>query len=104
MPKPHQTDLPRSLVLLALAALLPIILFAIVSTVGSLRQQRDGLEHDLAAHAQRLSQQVDREIEAQLGLVRSLARLPLFDGPVDPQGFTEMAQRVQAVQPLWRIL
>jgi signal transduction histidine kinase/ActR/RegA family two-component response regulator len=104
MAEPHPPDLPRSLVLLALAALLPIILFAAFSAAQSLRQQRDALERDLQAHAQRLSQQVDREIEAQLGLVRSLARLPLFDEPVDPQRFAETAQRIQAVQPLWRLL
>ena len=90
--------------LLALAALLPIVLFAILSATSSLRQQRDALERDLETQAQRLSQQVDRHIEAQLGLVRSLAALPQFDGTVDPRAFAETARRIQAEQPLWRIL
>jgi hypothetical protein len=88
MPKPRPPDLPRSLVLLALAALLPIVLFAILSATSSLRQQRDALERDLETQAQRLSQQVDRQI----------------DGTVDPRAFAETARRIQAEQPLWRIL
>jgi hypothetical protein len=88
MPKPRPPDLPRSLVLLALAALLPIVLFAILSATSSLRQQRDALERDLETQAQRLSQQVDRQI----------------DGTVDPRAFAETARRIHAEQPPWRIL
>ena len=105
MPKQRRSsEFPRSLVLLALAAALPIILFALVGAVFSLEQQRSALEHDLQNQVQRLSQQVDRELQAQLSLVRAMAQLPLFDGPLDPTAFTETARRLQSEQPLWQIL
>jgi signal transduction histidine kinase len=97
----HNTAVARSLVLLSVAALLPIFVFAAVSALANLRQQRAVLERDATGRAQRLSELVDRELAAQLHLIQALSQLPLLDGAGDLAAFAETARRIQQQQPLW---
>jgi signal transduction histidine kinase len=94
----------RSVVLLAVAALLPVIGFAAFNVVAALQQERRALERDALERTHELSEAIDRELTAQLDLVRSLAALPLFDSPLDPAAFESTTQRLQQAQPLWLVL
>ncbi|MGA3398447.1 MAG: ATP-binding protein [Acetobacteraceae bacterium] len=87
--------------LLLVAALVPLIVFAIVATFVSLRSERAAEERDALARARRISALVDAELQSQLDLVAALARLPSLDTPADVPAFAEMLQREQAAQPLW---
>jgi hypothetical protein len=91
----------RSLALLLVAALVPLIVFAIATTFVSLQDKRIALEHEALAQARRISAVVDAEILAQLHLLEALARSPALDEPVDIAGFEKQLRREQAAQPLW---
>jgi hypothetical protein len=83
------------------AALVPLIVFAIATTFVSLQDKRTALEHEALAQARRISAVVDAEILAQLHLLEALARSPALDEPVDIAGFEKQLRREQAAQPLW---
>jgi signal transduction histidine kinase len=91
----------RPVALLLVAALVPLIVFAVAATVNSLRSERDAQERDALAQARRISALIDAELQAQLDLVAALARLPSLDGPADLPTFAETLRREHAAQPLW---
>jgi signal transduction histidine kinase/CheY-like chemotaxis protein len=87
--------------LLLVAAVVPLIVFAVAATFVSLEQKRTALESEALAQARRLSAVVDAELAGQLRLVEALARSPDLDPPLDLAGFARLLQREQAAQPLW---
>jgi signal transduction histidine kinase len=91
----------RPLALLLVAALVPLILFAVVGTVVSLQSERGAQEDEALAQAQRISGLVDAELERQLDVVATLARLPSLDAPADLPAFAEALRREQAARPAW---
>src|SRR5436190_20952577 len=93
--------LQRPAALLAVAALLPIIVFATAVAVWSLQQQASTLESDGIERARRLSEMVDRVLATQIELARGFAELPIFDSEVDIQRFDAAVARLQSQQPLW---
>jgi len=100
-PVPHRFAVPRSLGLLAVAALLPIILFAAASAVASLRQQSAALERGAFYRARMVSNLVDHELMSQLDDAEALTQLPALDGPPDLAAFREIAQRMLGTRSLW---
>jgi signal transduction histidine kinase len=86
---------------LLFAALVPLLVFAIIATVLSLRAEQLGEEHDALAAARRISAMVDAELQRQLDLVASLARSPSLDTPADIPAFAATLRREQAAEPLW---
>ncbi len=100
---PGTKDKPtvRPLALLLVAALVPLIVFAVVATVVSLRSERVAQEQDALAQAHRISDLVDAELKSQLDVVATLARLPSLDPPADVSAFAEAMRREQAARPSW---
>jgi signal transduction histidine kinase len=84
-----------------LAALLPLVLLSAALGIASLRHQQDAIEREALDHVQRISLMLERELSAQVEIVRTLANLPLLDGPFDEAAFTELARRLRRDQPLW---
>ena len=88
--------------LLAIAALIPIMLFAAVSAFRSLERERAQLSDRAVADARRVSEAIDQEIAADIDDARSLAAQPALDGAMDLKAFGEIARREQVIHPLWR--
>jgi signal transduction histidine kinase len=95
------TGFHRPAALLGVAALLPIIVFATVIAVWSLRQQAAALESEGLERTRRLSDMVDRALLAQIDLVRALSELPIFDADLDVRRFEAAVERIRSQQPLW---
>jgi signal transduction histidine kinase/CheY-like chemotaxis protein len=95
--------LRRPHVLLALAALLPLVALPAALGVVSLRQQQQAMEREALDSVQRISDLVDRELAAQADVLLALAQSPLLDDEraVDERAFFELAERIRRVQPLW---
>ncbi|CAO3448464.1 hypothetical protein [Azospirillum argentinense] len=96
----------RPLVLLVLAALLPLVVLSAVLGGAWLRGQQSAMEANAIARVDRLSALVDRELSAQMDALKAVAASPLLDGlagggTVDVVAFFEYAERVQGALPLW---
>jgi signal transduction histidine kinase/CheY-like chemotaxis protein len=90
----------RSVLLLALAAILPICAFAVVLAVVSWRQERAAVADDALDRVRALSLLVDRELTAQLEIVKMLAQLPPAEAG-DLAAIDAALRRLQQTQPLW---
>jgi signal transduction histidine kinase len=88
--------------LLAIAALVPILLFAAVSAFRSLERERVSLRDQAVADARRIEESVDQELASDIDDARSLAAQPALDGAMDLKAFADVARREQALHPLWR--
>lgn len=91
----------RPLVLLVLAALLPLVVLSAALGVAWLRQQQTVMERNALQQAHRLSTLIDHELNAQIDILRTVAQSPLLDDPPDRAAFFDYAQRVQGELPLW---
>jgi signal transduction histidine kinase/CheY-like chemotaxis protein len=91
----------RSAALLAIAALVPVLVFAGFSAVSAYAQRQDELRSQAVADARRLSEAVDRELIASLDAAQAMAALPVFDTAMDLEAFDEVARRELARHPLW---
>jgi signal transduction histidine kinase/CheY-like chemotaxis protein len=92
----------RPIFLLALAALVPLIVFSAVLGGVLVRQQQSALRRDLVERTDRIAAAVDRELEAQVALLAALSDLPLLDQPTaNTEDFAAYAERVRRGQPLW---
>ncbi|CCC96290.1 C4-dicarboxylate-specific signal transduction histidine kinase [Azospirillum baldaniorum] len=110
-PPLRKTRLPskshhRPLVLLVLAALLPLVVLSAVLGGAWLRGQQSAMEANAVALVDRLSALVDRELSAQTDALKAVAASPLLDSlaagrELDAVTFFEYAERVQGALPLW---
>lgn len=91
----------RPLVLFVAAALIPLVAFAVVTTLLSLKEQRAVLEEGALAQARRISVLVDTELKGQLEVLEALAQSPDLDEPPDFGRFAEALRREQRTNPLW---
>ncbi|KAA2237336.1 sensor histidine kinase [Salinarimonas soli] len=87
----------------ALAALVPLILFAGLWLRSELAQSQRDMETYLADRVKALSQQVDAQMRQQLSLVTAVSALPSLDGP-DPAAFLADASRLLTGGPRWHAL
>jgi signal transduction histidine kinase/CheY-like chemotaxis protein len=94
----------RPLILLGIAALFPLVVLSAVLGVLAIRQQQNGLRQEALDRVDRVAAGVDRELAAQLELLRALSRLPVLDSPADQTAFAESARRVRQDQPLWFVV
>ena len=101
MPTTKNKRTVRPLALLLVAALVPLILFAVVGTVVSLQSERAAQEDKALAQAHRISDLVDAGLKRQLDLVATLARLPSLDPPADLPAFAETLRREQSAHASW---
>ena len=92
----------RGLVLLALAALLPLVLLAGALSFLLLRQQQASMRTEAVHQVERMLDAVDRELFTQIELLKVLAQSPLLDGDKpDLAAFHGLAERFQSQLPLW---
>ncbi len=93
--------LHRQVVLLVLAALLPLVVLSAVLGAGALRQGQRDMERDAQARLSVIAAGVSRELNAQVEVLQAIAASPLLDAPVDPGRFKELAGRLVRDHPLW---
>ena len=91
----------RPILLLVLAALLPLILLAAGLGFAWLTQQHENIEKEALVRVERTAAALERELSAQIVPLRLLAETPLLDGPLDKAAFFDMAQRFRSELPLW---
>ena len=94
-------SLVRSAVLLAIAAVAPLLIFAGLSATTVYLNRQTQLREQIVADAHRTSEAIDRELAAAVDDAQSLAGLPQLDGEPDLATFNEIARREQVRHPLW---
>ena len=92
----------RGLVLLTLAALLPLVILSGGLSFMLLRQQQDAMRAEAVHQVEQMLGSVDRELFTQIELLKVLAQSPLLDGAsVNLAAFHALAERFQGQLPLW---
>jgi signal transduction histidine kinase/ActR/RegA family two-component response regulator len=92
----------RGLLLLALAALMPLVLLAGGLSFMLFRQQQTLMRSEAVHQAEEMLGSVDRELLTQIELLKVLAQSPLLDGGrPDLAAFHGLAERFQGQLPLW---
>ncbi|MEN3234098.1 MULTISPECIES: ATP-binding protein [Methylobacterium] len=92
----------RRLVLLALAALLPLVALSGVLSFLLLRQQQAAMRAEATHEVERMLGAVDRELLTQIELLKVLAETPTLDGDKpDLPAFQGFAERFRGQLPLW---
>ena len=76
-----------------IAALLPLVVLSASLGIAWLRHQQDAIEDEASDHVQRIAILLERELAAQIDVLRALAASPLLDGDVDEAGFAELSRR-----------
>jgi signal transduction histidine kinase/CheY-like chemotaxis protein len=97
-------SLRRPFFLLILAALLPLVLLSALIGAAWIRDQQQVLGREAIAKVDRTAALIDRELLAQIDVLRAMADAPLFDGPLDATAIERYAARLQDHQPLWRVV
>ena len=94
--------LRRRLILLALAAMVPLIALSALLAVAYLRQQREAIRQEAVHRAAELIESVDKELLAQIQLLTVLAQSPILDGATpDLARFHVLAERFPRELPAW---
>ena len=91
------------LVLLGLAILIPMVIFAVIAVVALDRQQRAAVERGAVETSRALSQAVDRELNGMLATLSTLATARSLERN-DLTAFYEDARRVHASRPEWNTI
>ncbi len=93
-------DVGRSLALLVLAGILPVVAYSVGMAWLMVNRQQAALEAGLVSTARTLAVAVDRELGSQVAAMRVLATDSGLDGG-DLGGFAERTRRVRADHPAW---
>jgi len=93
--------LRRPILLLVLAALLPLVILSATLGAAWLRVEQKTLETEAWSRVNEVSTLIDRELASTSALVRVLAQTPFLDSPINAAGFRELAARFRREQPLW---
>jgi hypothetical protein len=94
--------LRRRLLLLAFAALLPLLILAAVTSLLWLRQTQRAMRDEAVTRAGEILSSVEREIFAQAALLRVLGETPALDPKtLDLPRFHDIARRYAHELPLW---
>jgi PAS domain S-box-containing protein len=88
------------LVVLVLAALLPVLLFATILVVYRAREERAAIENGMRDTARALATAVDRELASSITALRAFAASQHLESH-DVRTFYEDARRVVATHPNW---
>jgi signal transduction histidine kinase len=87
---------------LAIAAVVPVLVFAGAGALSAYRGQQIRLREEVVADARRVSESVDRELAADIDSAGALTASPALDPPQNLSAFQEIARREQARHPLWQ--
>ncbi|MGP9819928.1 ATP-binding protein [Salinarimonas sp. NSM] len=91
----------RPLILLALAALVPLALLAAGLGFATLRQQQEAMRESALAEAGAIMADVDRELDSYLEVLGILAQSPLFDEETpDLVRLRILAERIERAWPI----
>jgi len=94
--------LRRGLILLALAAFLPLIALAAGLAILAFVQQRTAMRDNAVEHAVHLLDHIERELRGHVDLLNALAQSPTLDGDApDLRAFHEVASRFKMSNPDW---
>ena len=66
-----------------IAALLPLVVLSASIGIAWLRHQQEAIEDEASDHVQRIAILLERELAAQIDVLRTLAVSPLLDGEID---------------------
>ena len=91
----------RPILLLVIAALLPLVILASGLAVAWLLQRQETIENEALDRVERTAALLERELSAQIVPLQLLAQSPLLDGPIDARAFFDLAQRFRSERPLW---
>lgn len=92
----------RRIILLVLAAVLPILALASGLAIYSVTQQQAAMRDDAVRLAAHILQAAEYELQTQIEVMRALARSPALDGPQpDLATFHQVASRFVRQFPLW---
>lgn len=92
----------RRVLILGLAALLPLLAFALGSVAVTLRQQQERMRDDAVAFADRLLGHVEEELRVHVALLTVLARSPSLDASaLDLALFHDVASRFAEATEGW---
>ena len=93
--------LRRPIILLVLAALLPLVVLSGALGVAWLRSEQEALQVEATSRAAHLSALIDQHLAAQSAVVRSLTQVLVLDDPLDEKRLVEVALRFLRDQPQW---
>jgi signal transduction histidine kinase/ActR/RegA family two-component response regulator len=93
--------LNRQLLILVLAALLPLVVLTAVLGSAALNQSQREMQRDASGRVSVLSSEMERELEAQVEVLQAVANSPVLDGPLDLTRFGLYGQRLLDQQHLW---
>ena len=91
------------LMLLALATLLPVAVFAVVVSALLLENQRDTFRRGVEERTLAVLNTVEVELKKSISTLEALSVSPTLEGP-DVEGFRAIAASVLATQPDWRTI
>ncbi|MGT2482178.1 ATP-binding protein (plasmid) [Methylobacterium oryzae CBMB20] len=92
----------RGLVLLTLAALLPLVLLSGGLSFLLLRQEQTAMRSEAVHQVEQMLASVDRELFTQIELLKVLAQSPMLDAEQpNLAAFHDLAERFQGQLPLW---
>jgi signal transduction histidine kinase/CheY-like chemotaxis protein len=94
--------LSRPLILLTLAAILPLTVLSAALGVSSLQQEQQAMQSEAEARVDLAAAVLERELQRQIAVLSAVAQSPMFDGPLDRPALTTYLQRLAKTQPLWR--
>ena len=94
--------LSRPLILLALAAILPLIVLSAALGGAALRDDQQSMQAAAEARVDLTSLQVERDLEHHIAVLSAVAQSPMFDGPIDAQAAAGFLNRIARTQPYWR--
>ena len=91
-------SLRSSLIILLLAVLLPILIFATVQAVNAARQEREAFELSTQARVRQVIEELDRQLYGEIKVLQILSFSDLLHSD-DLARFYDLAQRVVATEP-----
>ncbi|MHA6718489.1 ATP-binding protein [Sphingomonas sp. RS6] len=94
----------RSLILMGLTGILPIVVLGAAYGYVSLQEQRAALDRQALIASRASARLIGRELSANIDAVAMLAQSPSFDGTLDRDRFNVLAKRLIDVRPTWRRL
>ncbi|WP_010542692.1 ATP-binding protein [Sphingomonas elodea] len=94
----------RSLILMGLTGLLPIVVLGAAYGAVTLREQRAALDRQAALASRSTARLVGREIAATLDAVKMISRSPSLDSGINRPIFTRLGLRLMEDHPDWAAL
>src|ERR671938_491606 len=91
------------LLLLVIAAVLPIVVFSAIMTIVFWREQRHAFEQRFLERARAMAIALDRELDGSIKSLRVLADSPHLQSG-DLESFYEQLQKILSLQTTWRNL